>query len=286
MAFKNSLKSFIWKRIFPPSWALRLVSGPPAEAGLAHVLASRAPRASPAPAHIAPAQPSSARWPFSRAPRRSPAGRRATPRPRQKTSAAWRPRAGVARRAAAAAWHRAHAPAFNCQCPCARSLAPALPLLPLQSRAPELRPRRARSSAGVELSHRRAISRLLAPTAPPRLPSAHARACAAFRALGELPRASPPTSMAPPCSAAVERPLPPFLSCAWLPARFRHCLANLLRSLVCAAVAGDGRRPLAEPRRRASACPGEAPCLGWPGRARPWADALLGRLPIPRARAT
>ena len=144
----------------------------------------------------------------------------------------------------------------------------------------ELRPRRARSSAGVELSRRRAISRLLAPAAPPRLPSAHARACAAFRALGELPRASPPTSMAPPCSAAVERPLPPFLSRAWLPARFRHCLAHLLRSFACAAVAGDGRRPLAEPRRRASARPGEAPCLrqpGLPGRKQPWAEALPGR---------
>jgi hypothetical protein len=83
---------------------------------------------------------------------------------------------------------------------------------PLQSRELELRPRRARRSAGVELSHRRAIFRLLAPTAPPRLPSAHARACAAFRAQGKLPRASPPTSMAPPCLATVERPLPPLLS--------------------------------------------------------------------------
>jgi len=44
-------------------------------------------------------------------------------------------------------------------------------------------------------------------------------------------------------------------------------------------MAGDGRRPLAEPRRRASARPGKALCLGWPGRARPWADALLGHLP-------
>ena len=43
-------------------------------------------------------------------------------------------------------------------------------------------------------------------------------------------------------------------------------------------MAGDGRRPLAEPRRRASARPGKALCLGWPGRARPGVDALLGRL--------
>ena len=50
-------------------------------------------------------------------------------------------------------------------------------------------------------------------------------------------------------------------------------------------MAGDGRRPLAEPRRRASARAGGALCLSRPGRARPWADALLGRLPLPRARA-
>ena len=62
---------------------------------------------------------------------------------------------------------------------------------PLQSRALELRPRRARSSAGVELPHHRAISRLLVPAAPPRPPSSRARACAAFRAQVEPP---PPAS--------------------------------------------------------------------------------------------
>jgi hypothetical protein len=73
---------------------------------------------------------------------------------------------------------------------------------PLPSRELELRPRRDRRSAGVKLPHRRAIFRLPAPAAPPRLPSAHARVCAAFRALGELLHASPPTAMAPPCAAS------------------------------------------------------------------------------------
>ena len=106
--------------------------------------------------------------------------------------------------ATAAEKFRAHAPAFTCWCQRARSLPPAFPLLPSRAESSSSAARRAHSSAGVKLPHHRAIPRLLAPTTPPRLPSAHARACAAFRAQGELPRASPPTAMAPPCSAAME----------------------------------------------------------------------------------
>ncbi|XP_066373641.1 predicted GPI-anchored protein 58 [Miscanthus floridulus] len=43
-----------------------------------------------------------------------------------------------------------------------------------------------------------------APATPPRPPSSRAHACAAFRTQVEPPRASPPTAMAPPCSAAME----------------------------------------------------------------------------------
>ena len=51
---------------------------------------------------------------------------------------------------------RAHTPAFTCRSQCARSLPPALPSLSSRAVSPKLRPRRAGSSAGVELPHHRA----------------------------------------------------------------------------------------------------------------------------------
>ena len=154
------------------------------------------------PTHLASAQPS-ARWLFSRAPRPSlrHAATASGSSRRVATTCRRRPPRGSR---GLTPRPRAHAPAFTCWCPRARSLPPAFPLLPSRAESSSSAARRARSSAGVELPHHRAILRLLAPATPPRLPSSRARACSAFRAQGELPRASPPTAMAPPCSAAME----------------------------------------------------------------------------------
>jgi len=193
MAFKNSLKIYLEKGFF--SFAgRRLASGPPAEAGPAR---QRSPRA--APAHLASAQPSA----LAPSPARR-ARRRATPRPRQDALAAWRPCVGVARRAAATPCARAHAPAFNCRSQCTRSLPPALPSLSSRAESPSSAPRRAYAPAGEIRRGSSTSAGNRAPAALPRPPSSRARACAAFRAQVEPPRASPPTAMAPPCSAAME----------------------------------------------------------------------------------
>ena len=200
MAFKNSLKLYLEKGFF--SFAgRRLASGPPAEAGPASLPQRRAPRLGPAQPRAVPARPASARWPLL--PRAAPF---TVPRsrPRQATPAAWPPCAGNARRAAATACGRSHAPAYIC-CPrCAPHFA--LPLSQAQQqqqRAPVL-PSSPTRSAGVELPHHRAIPRFLPPATPPRPSSSRAHACAAFRTRVEPPRASPTTAMAPPCSAAME----------------------------------------------------------------------------------
>ena len=115
------------KKAFPSFAVRRLASGPRPKP------AQRSPRA--APAHLASAQPSA----LAPSPARR-ACRRATPRPRQDVLAAWRPCVGVARRAVATTYARAHAPAFNCRSQCTRSLPPALPSLSSRAESPSSAP--------------------------------------------------------------------------------------------------------------------------------------------------
>jgi hypothetical protein len=157
-------------------------------------------------------------------------------------------------------------------------------LLPSRAESPQLRPRHDRRSAGVKRPHRRTISQLPAPAAPPRLPPIQARVCAVFRALGELLHASPPTAMAPPRAAPVEAapryPLAPLFSkngfatsprfaCARCPARSRPETAGRPQP--------PPRRRARERRRRALLLAGAKPC--------PWAAPRAGRLGGPPARA-
>ena len=193
MAFKNSLKIYLEKGFF--SFAgRRLASGPPAEAGPAR---QRSPRA--APAHLASAQPSA----LAPSPARR-ARHRATPRPRQDALAAWRPCVGVV---AARQPRPAPAPTRPPSTAAASALAHSRPRClpsPPEPRAPSSAPRRAHAPAGAIRRGSSTSAGNRAPAAPPRPPSSRARACTAFRAQVEPPRASPPTAMAPPCSAAME----------------------------------------------------------------------------------
>ena len=188
----------------------RLASGPPAKAGLARVPASRAPRPPNASAHLV-SRPSSARR--SRAALAS-AQPRAVPlpvaAPRRDRGRELPPRGDhvPASPAARQPWPGT-APTRPPSSAGVRALAhsrPALPPLLLHSRELRALPSPRSSSAGVQLKHHRTILQFLVPRAPPRLPRSRARTCSAFRAQVGPPRASPPASMAPPCTAAVERP--------------------------------------------------------------------------------
>ena len=160
---------------------MRLVSGPPAEAGLARVPASRAPRVPPAPAHLASAQSTCALS--------SPPARRA--RPRQVRRAAWRAHAGDAGRVASSG-PRKHARRADITPPQLRipavrahhsALSQPQQLLPRAvSSATERRGR----SAGELLPLPRLILRFLAPAAPPRQAPSVAPVCGCRRQ-GERP---------------------------------------------------------------------------------------------------
>jgi hypothetical protein len=93
--------------------------------------------------------------------------------------------------------------------------------------------------------HRRTISQLTAPAAPPRLPPLRARVCAVFQALGELLHTSPPTAMAPPRAASRrgDFPLPP--RSPFLQKRVRHFTVVRVRSLPRPLATGAGRSAIA-----------------------------------------
>ncbi|XP_066351650.1 uncharacterized protein [Miscanthus floridulus] len=178
-----------------------------AEAGLAHVPACRAPRQPSAPAHLAcrptrHAIPRASR--LGPALRRSPARRSHTRRPWQNTPAAWRPYAvdAVARHSRPAPAPTrpptsAEAGALSCSLPRCLSSPQAPSSLTLPLAAPPHppakftvpsppRPAIARQQFRLALRH---VVLALVPT---------------DRAQVVPSSASPPSAMAPPCSAAVE----------------------------------------------------------------------------------
>ena len=194
MAFKNFLKIYLEKGFF--SFAgRRLASGPPAEAGPAR---QRSPRA-------APAQRAGS---FSRAPR---------PSPRRAPTASGRSRrvATMCRRRPPRGSHdlRPH-PRARLQLPQpVHSLTPARAAFPLlQSREPKLRPSprlRTRRQNSSWILHLGRQSRARSSASP------SFKLCSRLRHLpssGRAASASPPTAMAPPCSAAMEVTSPLFSS--------------------------------------------------------------------------
>ena len=193
MAFKNSLKIYLEKGFF--SFAgRRLASGPPAEAGPAR-------QRSPALLQPTSPRPSPARWLLL--PRAAPV---AAPRPdRVRTLSSRGDHASASPDARQP--RPAPAPTRPPSTAAASALAHSRPRClpsPPEPRAPSSAPRRAHAPAGAIRRSSSTSAGNRAPAAPPRPPSSRARACAAFRAQVEPPRASPPTAIAPPCSAAME----------------------------------------------------------------------------------
>ena len=250
----------------------RLLSGPAPQAGPA-----KPPRASRF--HRAPAQPSAAlaclRALLADAPRRAS-------RPWQSLPAAWPLCSGVARRAAAVAWHCAHAPAFICRCPRTRSLAPCTSSpSPPQPRAP--------SSAVAALELRRRPTQAPPHHSPiPRAPSSaspSSKSCSNLLRLPSTGRTSPRlatgvhgTAMHGRRGAPFSFPLQPRI--ATLSSSLSPRESPALALWRCR----GRRRPLAAgraapPRQRAPR-QGASPRL-----ARPWADALIGPSFPSRARA-
>jgi len=167
---KNSISIFLGRR---------LAFGPAAQAARP---ASAPVTRSPAPASAQLAR----RGPVHRA-LPSPPARRAS-RPWQSLPAAWPLCSGVARRAAAVAWHCAHAPAFICRCPRTRSLAPCTSSpSPPQPRAP--------SSAVAALELRRRPTQAPPHHSPiPRAPSSaspSSKSCSNLLRLPSTGRTSP-----------------------------------------------------------------------------------------------
>ena len=194
MAFKNPLKIQM-KKVFPPSRAAAsLLARLPKPAQPASP--ARAPRlARPSPAPCRAGLPPRA-YPLTRRAARPDHGRDLPPRGDHvpASPAARQPRPDPAPT-------RPPSPAG------ARALAHSRPRC--LSSPPELRAscsaaRRAHAPAGAIRRGFLTSTGNHAPATPPHPPSSGARICAAFRAQVEPPRASPPTAMAPPCSAAME----------------------------------------------------------------------------------
>ena len=194
MACRNSLKIYLENTFSPYRAAASLLarnrSRPSAPANF-----------SPAPLQPTSPRPSPARWLLL--PRAAPV---AAPRPDRVRTLS--PRGDHASASPAARQPRpAHVPTRPPTPAGAGALAHSRPRClpsPPEPRAPSSAPRRAHAPAGAIRRGSSTSAGNRAPAAPPRPPSSRARACAAFRAQVEPPRALPPTAMAPPCSAAME----------------------------------------------------------------------------------